>query len=279
MTTTGTEVRTIETSTATISYRDMGDGPVVLCLHGGGPGATAWGNFSRNAEDLSANFRVIVPDQPGFGESRLNKDNGYSYKRVSAEAMAEFLTALDIDKAHLIGNSMGGGVALTMAMRYPDQVGRLALMGPWYPGFGVRVYSMPSATNLQEYYPDPSMEKMQALISAFVHNPNFPGREELAKSRYEATLRPEIREGYLRMSTGTDPDDDARSPFERIAAVTNETLLVWGRDDRFCSLDEAFLYLEALRNSRLLLLRDTGHWAQIEQRENFATHVDAFFGS
>lgn len=278
--TTTTDLRTVETSTATIAYRDLGEGPAVLCLHGGGPGATGWGNFSRNAEDLSVNFRVIVPDQPGFGDSRINKDNGYSYKRVSAQAMAEFLTALEIEQAHLVGNSMGGGVALTMAMRYPAQVGKLALMGPWLPGFGVRVYSMPSATNLQEYYPDPSMEKMQALLSAFVHNPDFPGRDELAAARYEATLRPEIREGYLRMSQGTDPDDDDRRPaFDQVAALPNETLLIWGRDDRFCSLDEAFLYLSALRNSRLLLLRDTGHWAQIEQRADFATYVSAFFNS
>lgn len=277
--TTTTDIRTVETSEATIRYRDLGEGPAVLCLHGGGPGATGWGNFSGNAVDLSSNFRVIVPDQPGFGESRLNIDSGHTYKRVSAKAMAELLTALEIDNAHLIGNSMGGGVALMMAMRYPDQVDRLALMGPWLPGFGVRVYSPVSATNLQEYYPDPSLEKMHALLSAFVHNPDFPGRDELARARYEASLRPEIRDGYLRMSQGTDPDGDPRSAYDQVAALPNKTLLVWGRDDQFCSLDEAFLYLSALRNSRLLLLRDTGHWAQIERRDDFATYVGAFFFS
>jgi pimeloyl-ACP methyl ester carboxylesterase len=277
--TAATDLRTIETSEATISYRDLGAGPTILCLHGGGPGATGWGNFAGNAEDLSANFRVIVPDQPGFGASRLNKDSGHSYKRVSALAMSELLEQLGVGQAHLIGNSMGGGVALTMAMRHAGQVDRLALMGPWLPGFGLRIYSPPSATNLQDYYPDPSLEKMRALLRAFVHNPNVPGLEELAVSRYETSLKPEIREGFLRMSQGTDPDDDPRSVYDRVAALSNKTLLVWGRDDRFCSLDEAFLYLSALTDSRLVLLRDTGHWAQIEQRADFATYVTAFLNA
>jgi pimeloyl-ACP methyl ester carboxylesterase len=277
--TTATDLRTIETSEATISYRDFGEGPTILCLHGGGPGATGWGNFAGNAEDLSANFRVIVPDQPGFGESLLNKDSGHSYKRVSARAMSELLEQLGVEKAHLIGNSMGGGVALTMAMRHADRVDRLALMGPWLPGFGIRLYAPPSVTNLQDYYPDPSLDKMRALLRAFVHDPNVAGLEELAVSRYEASLRPEIREGFLRMSQGTDPDDDPRSAYDRVAALPNKTLLIWGRDDRFCSLDDAFLYLSALNDARLVLLRDTGHWAQIEQRADFATYVTAFLNS
>jgi 2-hydroxy-6-oxonona-2,4-dienedioate hydrolase/4,5:9,10-diseco-3-hydroxy-5,9,17-trioxoandrosta-1(10),2-diene-4-oate hydrolase len=174
---------------------------------------------------------------------------------------------------------MGGGVALTMAMKFADQVDRLALMGPWLPGFGLRLYSSPSVTNLQDYYPDPSLEKMQALLRAFVHDPTFPGLDELAISRYEASVRPEIRAGYLRMSQGTDPDDDPHSVYDQVASLPNKTLLIWGRDDRFCSLDEAFLYLSALRDSRLVLLRDTGHWAQIERRADFATYVTAFLNS
>ena len=66
--------------------------------------------------------------------------------------------------------------------------------------------------------------------------------------------------------------------FETLATIEHDVLLLWGREDRFCSLDEAFIYLELLRNANLLLFRDTGHWVQIERRAEFAAHVSAFLG-
>jgi pimeloyl-ACP methyl ester carboxylesterase len=276
MTQTLPDVKSVETSQCIVSYRDMGEGPVLLLLHGGGPGATGWGNFGGNAAGLQERFRVIIPDHPGFGASKIVKDSGTTYRNLSAQAMSELLQALDIDRAHPVGNSMGGGVAVTMALRYPQQVGKLVLMGPWLPGLGIPLLAPLPVPLLQQYYPDPSLEKMQALIRAFVFNPNFDGFEALAKSRYEASLDPEIRAGYLRMSSGEDPDPDPRPVFEQLSSLDNEALLLWGRDDRFCSLDDAFMYLAALRKSRLVIFRETGHWVQAERVREFNSEVTAF---
>jgi pimeloyl-ACP methyl ester carboxylesterase len=273
-----TTVQTIETSDSVICYRDLGEGPAVLLLHGGGPGATGWGNFSGNAADLSARFRVIVPDQPGFGASKLVKDSGASYHTLSAQTMAEFLALLGIEQAHVVGNSMGGGVALRMAMQRPDLVAKLVLMGPWIPGFGIPLLAPRPVPLLQEYYPDPSPEKMRLLIRSMVYKADFENFEELVAARYAASIDPDIAAGYARMSAGTDPDPDPRPMFDQVAAVEHETLLLWGRDDRHCSLDDAFMYLAAMRNSRLMIFRETGHWVQVEQRQPFGTHVTAFLG-
>jgi pimeloyl-ACP methyl ester carboxylesterase len=279
MTHTLPDAKSVETSQCTVSYRDMGEGPVLLLLHGGGPGATGWGNFGGNAGGLQQHFRVIIPDHPGFGASKIVKDSGTTYRNLSAQAMSELLQALDIERAHPVGNSMGGGVALTMALRYPQQVDKLVLMGPWLPGLGIPLLAPLPVPLLQQYYPDPSLEKMQALIRAFVFNPNFDGFEALAKSRYEASLDPEISAGYLRMSSGEDPDPDPRPVFDQLASLDRDALLLWGRDDRFCSLDDAFMYLAALRRSRLVIFRETGHWVQAERVNEFNSEVTAFLTS
>ncbi len=279
MTVTLPETKVIETSECLISYRDVGEGPVLLLLHGGGPGATGWGNFGNNiAAGLDKKFRVIIPDHPGFGASKLVKDSGDIYFNVSAKAMAELLEALSVQRANVVGNSMGGGVALTMALKHPQVTDKLILMGPWLPGVGIPLLAPRPVPLLQEYYPDPSIDKMEKLLRAFVFDSGFDGFDALVKSRYEASLDPEIRAGYLRMSSGTDPAPDPRSAFDRLAALDNDVLLVWGRDDRFCSLDDAFIYLAALKKSRLIIFRETGHWVQAERPAEFNSEIAAFLG-
>ena len=242
----------LQTSEASISYHDVGSGPVLLVLHGGGPGASGWGNFGRNVDDFKDRYRVIVPDQPGFGESRFTDDRGGDYHSASARVMAEFLDKLGVKKAHVLGNSMGGGVALRMAMHYPEKVDKLVLMGPYFRGFGHQLLAPrhEGDAHLRGYFPNPSIEKMRALIEAFAFDPStIEGVEDVIKSRYEATLRPEIQAGYMRMARpATDPDP--RSAFDKVASVINKTLLIWGRDDRFCHLEEHPSPAVVLRGTR-----------------------------
>jgi pimeloyl-ACP methyl ester carboxylesterase len=272
------DTKVVETSECRISYSELGDGPPLLLLHGGGPGATGMGNFGNNVPGLAERFRVIVPDLPGFGASRLVTDSGATYRFVAAQAMAELIQSLNLGRAHVVGNSMGGGVTLTMALRHPAGVDRLALMGPWLPGFGIPLLAPLPVPLLQEYYPEPSLEKMRALLRAFVFDPSYDGFDALAQSRYEASLDPEIAAGYKRMSTGSDPNPDPRPVFEQLASLENAVLLLWGRDDRFCSLDDAFMYLAALRRSRLIIFRECGHWVQTEKVAEFNSEVTAFLG-
>ena len=267
-----------ETDEFRMSYQEYGSGPqTLLCLHGGGPGATGWGNFGGNAADLGDRYRVVVPDLPGFGESRTLHDDGGSYAELAVRALVPLMEELGTEAPVVVGNSMGGGVALALAALHPEMVGSLVLMGCWLPGVGIRIYSPEANTLLEDYYePEPSEQKMRALLEAMAYHPDFDGAGELIRSRYERSLDPQIRAGYERANLGAAPDFGGRNPYDVLREIEHPSLLLWGRDDKFCSLDEAFLYMTLLRNADLTVFGETGHWVMIERRAEFAAYVDAF---
>jgi 4,5:9,10-diseco-3-hydroxy-5,9,17-trioxoandrosta-1(10),2-diene-4-oate hydrolase len=106
-----------------------GDADAVVLLHGGGPGASAWSNFGRNMPVVAKRFRAVMMDLPGYGQTAARPATGHFFT-VAADTLAGLLDHLGIEKVHLIGNSLGGGSAVRFALRYPDRVGRLVLMGP-----------------------------------------------------------------------------------------------------------------------------------------------------
>ncbi|MFD6063710.1 alpha/beta fold hydrolase [Rhodococcus wratislaviensis] len=268
------------TSEAHISYRDLGSGPTLLLLHGGAPGETGWDSFAACIEVLRARFRVIVPDQPGFGQSRLVEDSGLPYNAISAKAMAELLSHLDVGRVHVSGNSLGGGVALRLALEYPDLVDRIVLIAPFVRGFCPQFLAPPSegAALLHDYYPHPSPNKMRHLLTRLVADVStVPHLDTAVASRYEGTLRPGIEAASQRLASGGWVEDyERRTPAQWIGTIDRMTLVLWGRDDRFCPTDDAFHYLSALRRSELLVFPETGHWLQQERSTEFASYVTAF---
>src|SRR5271165_2744724 len=108
---------------------EVGEGPPLLMLHGGGPGATGMSNFSRNVPTLADRFRVIAPDMPGYGRSSKGLDRKDPFGEL-AGAMLGLLDALGVDKAHVLGNSLGGSCALRLALEAPERADRLVLLGP-----------------------------------------------------------------------------------------------------------------------------------------------------
>src|SRR5581483_8112320 len=87
-----------------LHYHEAGDrsAETVVLLHGGGPGASAWSNFGRTLEVLSAKFHVLAVDQPGFGRSSKPAEFDKQFFTYSADALAELLDALDVPRAHCV---------------------------------------------------------------------------------------------------------------------------------------------------------------------------------
>ena len=108
---------------------DVGGGLPLVMLHGGGPGASAWSNFGARCRGFAASFRTLLVDQPGFGGSDKPPVVG-NYYRFAADHVVALLDELGIERVHLLGNSLGGGTAMRLALSHPDRVGRLVLMGP-----------------------------------------------------------------------------------------------------------------------------------------------------
>lgn len=256
-----------------ISYIDVGSGPVTFLLHGAGPGSSGISNFRRNVEALSRNRRLIIPDFPGFGASS-NKPFPPTEGLFGGmgRMVLGVMDALGIERAHLVGNSLGGGAALMAALAAPDRIGRLVLMGP---GGILPVFTpFPTAPlmRLFSFYGEaqPTADHMRTALQQLVFDPASV-TEELVQERLANSLRPEImRQPPVQ---GRIPEEIWREPIGKLA---HPTLLVWGREDRVIPMDAAFIALKAMPNARLHVLPRCGHWAQWERADEFNPLVDQF---
>ena len=112
-----------------VHYHDAGQGPVLVMLHGGGPGASGWSNFKQNLPALTTRFRVLLVDQPGFGGTD-KPEHDEPQPELTARVLVELLDHLGIARVTPVGNSMGGAASLEFTLSYPDRVDRLILMAP-----------------------------------------------------------------------------------------------------------------------------------------------------
>src|SRR5689334_16563490 len=101
-----------------IYYLDIGNGEPLVLIHGGGPGASGWSNYNRNVNALGAKYRLIIPDLPGYGRSDKSPITVPRYGAY-AKAINGLLDNLGISNAHVVGNSLGGGTAIKMALETP----------------------------------------------------------------------------------------------------------------------------------------------------------------
>ena len=261
---------------ATIHFHDLGSGserPVML-IHGAGPGASGWVNYLHNAAALAQSRRVLVLDLPGFGKSRKPSLSGGLYGAY-ARILLAFIEKLRIETVDVVGNSLGGGIAMKMAMLEPSRVGRLVLMGP--AGVPSMMSAQPSAgiRNLLEYYAGsgPSREKLEASLRLMVFDQTLL-TTNLLEERYQTSIEPEIVANWP-IGPGKPPPLEAIWR-EDLASIANETLVLWGRDDRVNTFDMFPLLLSQLQNSQLTVFARCGHWVQIERPNAFNTLVDLF---
>lgn len=270
--------RTITVAGKEIFVTEVGSGPAVVMLHGGGPGASGVPNFSRNIHALAQNYRVIVPDLPGYGRSTkyIDHSDPFGYLAKSIEGL---LDELGLRTAHLVGNSYGGAAALRLAMDSPDRVDRLVLMGPggvgttrWLPTAGLKA--------LLGYYrgSGPSREKIASFIRNYLVYDGSEVPDAMIDGRYEASIDPEVvANPPLRRPSGLRTlwrMDLARD--KRLAAVLAPTLVLWGQDDKVNRPAGARLLMNTMPNAELVMTSHTGHWVQWERADLFNELVSEF---
>lgn len=129
------ELKQIDTSAGVLRYFDTGDGPALLFLHGSGPGVTGWRNFQGILPTFSQQFRCLILEFPGFG---VTDDIGGHPMITAQGVVGPFVDALGIDRVHIVGNSMGGGVGINFAIRHPDRIGKLVTIGESAPTCSAR---------------------------------------------------------------------------------------------------------------------------------------------
>jgi 4,5:9,10-diseco-3-hydroxy-5,9,17-trioxoandrosta-1(10),2-diene-4-oate hydrolase len=274
MTATTLTERTVTVDGKPLFYAETGSGPAVVLLHGGGPGASGVSNYSRNIDALAADYRVIVPDMPGYGRSTKHLDQSDPFGALAA-AVRGLLDVLDVDVAHLVGNSYGGAAALRLAMDAPQRVGRLVVMGPG--GIGT-TRGLPTAglKSLLAYYggDGPSRAKLETFVRTYLVYDGASVPDELIDRRYAASIDPEvIANPPLRRPSGAAAlrtlwrMDLTRDP--RLKRLQTPTLVLWGRDDKVNKPAGGPLLLDTLPNAELVMTSRTGHWMQWERAELF----------
>lgn len=267
----------------TISYHEagtaseVGGGLPLVMLHGGGPGASAWSNFGRALPGFAESFRTLLVDQPGFGASDKPAVEG-NYYRFAAEHVLGLLDELGIERCHLLGNSLGGGTAMRLALMAPDRVGRLVLMGPG--GLSLNLFHADPTEGVQrlmDFAADPSREALRAFISTMVVDQRLV-TDELVEERYADATAPGAREAMASMGMSFwDPETAEDGMLWREAhRLRHHTLLTWGREDRVNPLDGAMVALKLIPKARLHVFPRCGHWAQIEAADEFRQVATAF---
>ncbi len=264
-----------------LHYEEAGQGEPVIMLHGGGPGASGMSNFRDNLPVFAERFRTLVIDQPGYGKSGKPEVRG-NYFTFAAGALKSLMDELNIEKAHLVGNSLGGGTAVRFALSYPERAGRLVLMGPG--GLSLNVFS-PDPTEgvkrLAEFAapPGPSREKMAAFLRTLVSDQRLV-TDELIDERFAAACDPESLKAMASMGASFfDKDSYEQGMLWREAhRLRNRVLLIWGREDRVNPLDGALVALKLIRRAQLHGFGGCGHWAHLEKFAEFNRLVLGFLG-
>lgn len=275
----GATLHEIPTANGTLRYQEAGEGPVLLFLHGSGPGVTGWRNFRGVVPFFAERFRYLVLEFPGFG---VSDDFGGHPVVTAFDAMVSFVEGLGSDRIDVVGNSMGGAVGVDFAVRYPAKIGRLVTIG----GIGTNVFSPGPSEGirlLQAFVEEPTRQRLIDWLNSMVYNPALVTDELIEERWHLATDREALaaarrmygKAAFTRMMAAMAASD-AAMPWTMLHKLTCPTLLTWGRDDRVSPLDMALVPMRTIPNAELHVFPNCGHWAMIEAKEAFQNTVLAF---
>lgn len=253
-----------------INIAEAGDGEPVVFLHGSGPGASGASNFRGNIDAfVEAGYRVILPDLIGYGAS--SKPEGIDYTLdLFVGTVLDALKQHGVERAHLVGNSLGGGIAIQIALNNPVLVASLVMMAPGCVAEQASYFTMPGIAKMKSSFgsPDFNIEEQRNLVRNLLH-PDWADRipEELVAERF-AVARTQSKDVLMRMKTPN------LGP--RLGELDCPIFVMWGLDDEFCPEAHSRLFLEQCDDVRCLTFARTGHWVQVERAEEFNRYTTEF---
>ena len=257
---------------------DMGEGPIVLFVHGL---SGCWQNWLENLPYFARDHRVIAMDLPGFGESEMPAKT-ISISRY-ADTIDALLDALEIDEpVRLIGNSMGGFIGAELAIRYPKRVERLVLVAA--AGLSVEHIRTQRTEGLRHRAENLAFFNIGWVAS---RSPAVARRRRLRSAlllivaahpdRLPAPLTYELVKGSGKPGFPDALEALCRYPIrERLPEIECPTLIVWGDKDRLVPLKDASVFEELIEDSRKVVYKDTGHLTMLERPQRFNDDVRAF---
>lgn len=252
-------------------YVAMGAGKPVILLHGFFFDSTLW---CRNLEHLARSHRVYAFDLWGFGYSARTTQPSYALYSVQ---LAAFMQALDIEQATLVGQSLGGGVAIQFSVRHPDKVDKLVLVdsaGLANPDpVAARLFRVPGIGEALLNFPGNAL-RMKMLKDFFLHRPDTVSPELFRHLTWSQKIAGTTASALALMRLGFA--DKLEGVLPRLAALDLPTLIVWGAQDRAVRPALGQRLHQALPGSILSVIQNAGHVPNLEQAELFNARVDAF---
>lgn len=262
---TAPQEKTVTVFGAKIRYLEAGDAskPKVILLHGLGAQAESW---QFNIAALSANYHVIAPDQVGFGKS----DKPFLKYRIATytDFLDKFMSELKIEKASLVGNSMGGWISGLMAIKYPNRVEKIVLAD----SAGI----IPDAVNSDEIYRlnNSTRDEIRANLKLIFATPAFQNNEALVDQFM--TQRVIANDGYTINSIIESIKRKEDFLNNRLAEIKKPTLIIWGKQDGLLPVADAYIFNKGIANSELVIFDNCGHVPQVEKALDFNKKVLEF---
>lgn len=253
-------------NTLKLRYVRMGHGPSVLLLHGFASSIVTWRDV---LPALAEKHDVIALDLPGFGGSTIPEELNYA---LFPKTVLAFMDAVGLSRIDLVGNSLGGAIAIDVAGQHPERVGRLILLDPGGSESRERPRTVRLAEKLGRILDLAALRRFfvtHALREVF-YDPSLVTVEEI--NEYLAPLeRPGETAALLSLRRSEPP-----GVFSLAARVRVPTLIVWGRQDRWLPVERADRFLEAIRGAKLEVLEACGHLPQEEQAQSVVRIVGSF---
>lgn len=258
-------------------YRTQGtEGSPVLLMHGIGSSLEDW---AANIAPLATRHRVYALDLVGNGRSD-KPDAEYSLPYFG-DFVADFLRTQGIDRVSLVGNSMGGGVALDVAIRYPQLVDRLVLVDPGGLGREVTIlFRLLTLPLIGERLARPTLKGTEQFLQSFVYDPALI-TPELVQFQYELACLPGALEALLSTLRrnvnllGLKPGV-VRHYVANLNRVTSPTLVIWGREDKTLPVAQAEVARKGIPNAQVHILEKCAHVPMIERPAEFNELVSKF---
>lgn len=258
----------------------VGDqGSPVILIHGLGASADIW---MRNIESLAEQHRVYVPDVAGFGRS--DKPGGPLSPFFFGRFLDDFMAALNIDQASLVGHSLGGGIALLHAIGYPEKVDKLVVADSAGLGreviYTLRLMSLPLIGEIMSY---PTRFGVAQFFKLAVRNPGVI-TPDIIDTYYEIFRLPGQQKFLLQVVRAMVTLRGGRSELlepvlNNLSTITAPTLIMWGRQDRVLPVKHAFIAKDKIPGARLAIIENCGHITNLERPDEFNQVVREFLGT
>lgn len=245
------------------AYLSAGEGFPVVCLHGAGAGAVTW---YPSIGPISKNFHVIAPDIVGYGES--DKPDASYDRAYFSKWLKDFLSALNIPKAHIVGLSQGGAIALQFALDNPELVDKLVLVDAGALGARPSFASFFGMLWLNNF---PSSLANRFYSQYILFNPD--NRDSNHAHYSVEVLRSKGGKNAFRQGRGAAV---STIPEASLRQITKDTLIIWGENDQLFSISYGEAAAKIMPNARLYRIRNAGHLSLMDQPEVFNKAILGF---